>query len=94
MKNGKLQKSNENFFSPPIFGMLNNVVDKLINRIPENNRVERIWKLAQLDFKKRYYNDNLGILWSLLEPLFRIGIYYFIFKVVLKVKESIQAKHS
>jgi len=65
--------------------MLQNAFGKVINRLPENNRIERIWKLAELDFKKRYYNDNLGVLWSLLEPLFRIGIYYFIFKVVLNV---------
>lgn len=44
-----------------------------------NNRIERILKLAQVDFRKRYYNDRLGILWSLINPLSRIAVYYFVF---------------
>ena len=47
--------------------------------IPENNRFERIWKLAQVDFKKRYYNDRLGLIWALLNPIFHVLIYYIVF---------------
>jgi len=52
--------------------------------LPENNRVERIWKLAQVEFKKRYYNDRLGLFWALLNPIFRVMIYYTIFTLVFK----------
>lgn len=61
---------------------------KLIHNIPENNRLERIWKLAQVDFKKRYYNDKLGIIWALINPLSQIAIYYFVFTIVLGRNED------
>lgn len=56
--------------------------------LPENNRLERIWKLAQVDFKKRYYNDRLGLVWALLNPLFQMGIYYLVFTYVFKSREE------
>ncbi len=65
--------------------MINKILKHIAPYIPENNRLERIWKLAQVDFKKRYYNDKLGLLWALLNPLFQISIYYFVFKEVFKV---------
>ena len=55
----------------------------LATKIPENNRLERIWKLAQVDFKKRYYNDRLGLVWALLNPLFRVSVYYLAFNYLL-----------
>lgn len=51
-----------------------------------SNRFERIWKLAQVDFRRRYYNDRLGILWALINPLFQMGIYYVIFTKVFSSK--------
>ena len=59
--------------------MINYLLKPFEDRLPENNRLERIWKLAQVDFKKRYYNDYLGLLWALLNPIFRMAIYYFVF---------------
>jgi ABC-type polysaccharide/polyol phosphate export permease len=50
--------------------------------------MERIWKLAQIDFKRRYYNDRLGLLWALINPLFQIGIYYFVFTRVFGSREE------
>ncbi len=44
-----------------------------------NTRIERIWKIAQVDFKKRYYNDKFGLLWALINPLSQIALYYFVF---------------
>lgn len=63
--------------------MIYKFVDKIVSSIPESNRVERIWKLAQVDFKKRYYNDNLGLLWALMNPVFRVLVYYTVFTTVL-----------
>lgn len=65
--------------------MINTLLRPILERLPENNRVERIWKLAQVDFKKRYYNDKLGLLWALLNPLFKIAIYYMVFTLVFKI---------
>lgn len=58
----------------------------ILSKIPSNNRMERIWKLGQVDFKKRYYNDRLGLLWALIKPVFEAGIYFFVFKQVLKTE--------
>jgi len=55
------------------------VISQIIEHLPENNRLERIWKIAQVDFKKRYYNDKFGLLWALINPLTQITIYYFVF---------------
>ncbi len=65
--------------------MINTLLRPILERIPENNRVERIWKLAQVDFKKRYYNDKLGLFWALLNPLFKIAIYYMVFTFVFQI---------
>lgn len=59
--------------------MINQLLKPFERFLPENNRIERIWKLAQVDFKRRYYNDYFGLVWALLNPLFRMAIYYFVF---------------
>lgn len=64
--------------------MINKLLKPIARFLPENNRYERIWKLAQVDFKKRYYNDKLGLVWALLNPLFKIAIYYVVFTFVLE----------
>jgi ABC-type polysaccharide/polyol phosphate export permease len=61
---------------------------RIIYFFPENNRLERIWKLAQVDFRRRYYHDRLGILWALIKPLFEVAIYYVVFTSVFKVEQE------
>lgn len=56
----------------------------ILSSLPENNRLERIWKIAQVDFKKRYYNDKLGLLWAFFNPIIQTLIYYSVFNVVFK----------
>jgi ABC-type polysaccharide/polyol phosphate export permease len=60
----------------------------LIQWLPENNRLERIWKLAEVGFKKRYYNDRLGLFWAFLNPLFQMGIYFLVIKYIFKSEEE------
>ncbi len=62
--------------------MLQQILSPIAERLPENNRLERIWKLAQIDFKRRYYNDRLGLLWALINPLFQITIYFIVFSQI------------
>ena len=59
--------------------------EKFIGFLPENNRIERIWKLAQIDFKSRYYNDRLGLLWALINPLFQIVVYFLVFTRIMSM---------
>src|SRR5207249_9944440 len=48
-----------------------------------SNKSERLWLLAKIEFKLRYYENKLGLLWALLKPLMDMSIYYVAFKVIL-----------
>ncbi|MEJ8816640.1 ABC transporter permease [Lacibacter sp. H407] len=52
--------------------------------VSSNNKLERIWLLAKIEFKLRYYENKLGLLWALLKPIMDICIYYVVFKIVMK----------
>jgi ABC-2 type transport system permease protein len=49
-----------------------------------SNKLERLWLLARIEFKLRYYENKLGLIWALLKPIMDICIYYIAFKVILK----------
>lgn len=63
--------------------MGNNRFAAILTRLPENNRLERIWLLAKMDFKRRYYGSFLGLIWAFVNPLGRFLIYYFVFTYLL-----------
>jgi ABC-type polysaccharide/polyol phosphate export permease len=47
------------------------------------NKLERLWLLAKIEFKLRYYENKLGLFWALLKPLMDMAIYYVAFKIIL-----------
>ncbi len=49
-----------------------------------SNKLERLWLLAKIEFKLRYYENKLGLLWALLKPLMDIAIYYVVFQIIMK----------
>ena len=61
--------------------MIVSIVKDWINR---SNKFERLWLLAKIEFKLRYYENRLGLLWALIKPLMDIAIYYTVFQVILK----------
>lgn len=62
--------------------MINNIFKPILERLPENNKLERIWILAKTDFIERYYGTKLGIFWALLNPFFQLIVYYFVFSIL------------
>lgn len=51
--------------------------------LKRSNKLERIWLLAKIEFKLRYYENRLGLFWALLKPIADIFIFYIAFEVVL-----------
>lgn len=52
--------------------------------ISGKNKLERLWLLAKIEFKLRYYENALGLLWALFKPISEILIFYIAFEVILK----------
>lgn len=52
--------------------------------VKRSNKLERLWLLAKIEFKLRYYENKLGLLWALIKPIMDVAIYYVVFKVILK----------
>ena len=49
-----------------------------------SNKFERLWLLAKIEFKLRYYENRLGLLWALIKPIMDIVIYYIVFQTIMK----------
>ena len=62
--------------------MINKLLKPVAYLLPENNTLERIWVLAKVDFKSRYYYHRLGVLWALIRPIIELIVYYTIFKTI------------
>jgi ABC-type polysaccharide/polyol phosphate export permease len=62
--------------------MLNRLLKPILESLPENNWLERLWMMAKVDFWKRYYNNKLGVFWAFLNPLLSFAIYYLFFTVI------------
>src|SRR6478735_2641975 len=54
------------------------------NKVLNSNKMERLWLLAKIEFKLRYYENKLGLFWALLKPIMDVAIYYLFFKTILK----------
>jgi ABC-type polysaccharide/polyol phosphate export permease len=61
--------------------MLIRIVKDWIGR---SNKTERLWLMARIEFKLRYYENKLGLLWALIKPVSEIIIYYVAFEMILK----------
>jgi ABC-2 type transport system permease protein len=61
--------------------MLIRVVKDWIGR---SNKLERLWLMAKIEFKLRYYENKLGLLWALIKPVSDIFIFYVAFEVIMK----------
>ena len=46
--------------------MLIRIVKDWVGR---SNKLERLWLMAKIEFKLRYYENKLGLLWALIKPV-------------------------
>jgi len=61
------------------------MVLKILNDwFKRSNKAERLWLLAKIEFKLRYYENKLGLLWALIKPLMDIVIYYVVFQIIMQ----------
>lgn len=51
---------------------------------------ELLWDLIKRDFIGRYKGSVIGIAWSLLNPLFMLAIYTFVFSVAFKARWGVE----
>jgi ABC-2 type transport system permease protein len=56
----------------------------LTNWFKGTNKLERFWLLAKIEFKLRYYENKLGLLWALVKPVSEIIIFYIAFEKIMK----------
>jgi len=61
--------------------MITRIVRDWIGR---SNKTERLWLMAKIEFKLRYYENKLGLLWALIKPVSDIVIYYVAFEMIMK----------
>ena len=52
--------------------------------IGRSNKFERLWLMAKIEFKLRYYENKLGLLWALIKPISDIVIYYVAFEMIMQ----------
>ncbi|OQP47182.1 hypothetical protein A4H97_06650 [Niastella yeongjuensis] len=60
------------------------IIGILTDWVRRSNKAERLWLLAKIEFKLRYYENKLGLLWALIKPLMDIAIYYIVFQTIMK----------
>lgn len=49
-----------------------------------SNKLERFFLMSKIEFKLRYYENKLGLIWALVKPISDIIIYYIAFQVIMK----------
>ncbi|NTW31667.1 MAG: ABC transporter permease [Bacteroidetes bacterium] len=60
------------------------MISILKNWVRGSNKLERFWLLSKIEYKLRYYENKLGLVWALIKPLSEIFIYYIAFEVIMK----------
>ena len=60
------------------------IIGILTDWFRRSNKSERLWLLAKIEFKLRYYENKLGLLWALIKPLMDIAIYYVVFQTIMQ----------
>lgn len=60
------------------------MIKVIADLVKGSNKLERIWLLAKIEYKLRYYENKLGLFWALIKPVSDIFIFYVAFELILK----------
>ncbi|OFX42847.1 MAG: hypothetical protein A2046_03760 [Bacteroidetes bacterium GWA2_30_7] len=60
------------------------IIRILQNWLGLSNKLERLWLMAKIEFKLRYYENLLGLVWALIKPISEIFIFYIAFEIIIK----------
>lgn len=63
--------------------MLQTISNKINSWFIETNRAERIWLMAKIEFKLKFYENKLGLAWAIIKPISQIIMYYVVFQVLM-----------
>lgn len=63
--------------------MLTTISNKINSWFIETNRAERIWLMAKIEFKLKFYENKLGLAWAIIKPVSQIIMYYVVFQVLM-----------
>jgi len=63
--------------------MLATISNKINSWFVETNRAERIWLMAKIEFKLKFYENKLGLAWAFIKPISQIFMYYVVFQVLM-----------
>lgn len=63
--------------------MLQTIPKKINSWFVDTNRAERIWLMAKIEFKLKFYQNKLGLAWAIIKPVSQIIMYYVVFQVLM-----------
>ncbi|QSE98401.1 ABC transporter permease [Fulvivirga lutea] len=63
--------------------MLQTLSNKINSWFFETNRAERIWLMAKIEFKLKFYENKLGLAWAIIKPVSQIIMYYVVFQILM-----------
>lgn len=66
--------------------MAGGLSERISSLIPRRIQLERIWILAKTDYKLKYYDTFLGMIWAMIMPLVRLLIYWLVFSNIFNKK--------
>ncbi len=66
--------------------MTGGITGRITSLLPTSNRLERIWIIAKTDYKLKYYDTFLGMIWAMIMPLVRLLIYWVVFSNIFNKK--------
>ena len=66
--------------------MAGGIAGRIGTFFPTNNQLERIWIIAKTDYKLKYYETFLGMVWAMVMPLMRLLIYWLVFSNIFQKK--------